>query len=92
MHVRDSRFVSLSGSLEFIKRFEDGIFAEEDPSLDEVWKGLVDLVVHVRAGRDGEDVVQLFQGALFGLRDPEEYHDQGHYVSSRVEAEDTLFR
>lgn len=57
MHIRDSRLVSRPGSVEFIKRLEDSVFIKEDPSLDKVRKGLVDLIVHVGAGRDGEDVV-----------------------------------
>lgn len=90
MHIGNPRLVSLCGSVEFIKRFEDGIFVEEDPTLDKVWKSLVDLVVHVRAGRDGEDIVQLLEGALFGLRNPKKDHYKGNKVSSRIEAEDTL--
>ena len=56
-------------------------------ALDEIRERLGDLVGHVFPGRHGEDVVQLLQGALFGLGDPEEDHDQRGQVEAGVEAE-----
>ena len=66
----DSRFISIPRRIELVKRFENGIFASKDPAIDEVWERLGELVPHVRARRDGEDVIQLLKGALLGLRNP----------------------
>lgn len=75
--------------LKVVEWLENGVLAEEDPSLNEVWEGLGELVVHVGASWDGEDVVQLLESALLGLWNPEEDHDEGDEVEAGVEAEGT---
>ena len=57
-----------------IKRHQHRIPPEQHPSLDEIRQRLRQLVVHVCAGGDGEDEVQLLEGALLGLGDEEEDH------------------
>lgn len=88
VHLIDAGLVV--SRVEVIEGFEDGVLAAEDPALDEVWEGLGQLVVHVGASGHGEDVVQLFEGALFGLGHPQEDHDESDDVCSGVETEDTL--
>ena len=44
----------------------------EDVGLEPPWQVLSDLVTHVGARRDGEDVVELLERALLGLGQPEE--------------------
>lgn len=75
--------------LEVVEGFEDGVLLHEDPAVEPPWEGLEALVVHVCAGRDGEDVIELFEGALFGFRHPEEDHHEGHDVRASVETEYT---
>jgi len=74
--------------LEMVEWLESGTLVEEDPALDEVWERLGDLVAHVGAGGDGEDVVEFLKRALLGLGNPEEDHDEGDDVGAGVEAKD----
>ena len=50
------------------------------------------LELGVRARRDAEDVVQLFQRALFGFIEEEEDEEEGDDVEAGVEAEDARRR
>lgn len=45
----------------------------------------------MRACWDGEDIIQLLKGALFGLWNPEEDHDKSNNIGPSVEAEYALF-
>lgn len=67
-----------------VEGFEDRIFAHKDVALDEVGNGFGDLVIDEGAGGDGEDVVEFFEGALFGFRDEEEDHYKGDDVETAV--------
>ena len=63
------------------------ILAEEDPAMDPEGQGLGDHVVGMRAGGNTEDVVQLLERALLGLRQEQEDEDQRDDVQRGVEAE-----
>jgi hypothetical protein len=56
--------------VEGVEWLERGVLVESHPALEEVRSGLGHVVGHVRAGRDGEDVVEFFEGALLGFWDP----------------------
>ena len=66
--------------VECIERLEDSALASEDPAIDPPWESLGELVVHVSAGWDGEDVVEFLKGSLLSLGDPEEDHNQRHDI------------
>lgn len=51
---------------------------------------LGELVLCVAAGGNGEDVVELFKGALLGLRQEEKDEQEGDNVEAGVEAEGAL--
>ena len=57
--------------------------------LDPVRRHGADLVVHMRARGDGEDVVEFLERALFRFGQPEEDHEEGQGVEARVESECT---
>lgn len=55
-------------------RFRETLLAE-DIRLEPPRQVLADLVSHVSARRHGEDVVELFERTLLGLRQPQEAED-----------------
>lgn len=69
--------------VELVKRLQRHL-ATEDVPLHPVRQRLGDLVAHVDTSGHCKDVVELLEGALLGLRDPEEDHDQGSHVQATV--------
>ena len=63
--------------------------SSQDVLLDPIGSHRADLILHVRARRHGEDVVELLERALFGLGQPEEDHEEGEGVEGGVESECT---
>lgn len=63
-----SRLIS-SNVIEVIQRLELHILAK-DVCPEPPWKDLENLVPHMNPSGHSEDVIQFFQCALFGLRDP----------------------
>jgi hypothetical protein len=81
----ESEFTRLTRLLDVVKCvewFETNVLAEENVALDPPRQNLEQLVAHVSASRNGEDVVQLFEGALFCFGDPEEDHEKGYDVKA----------
>lgn len=74
-------------AIEVVQRLQRRALVAHDVPLHEVRQGLGKLVAHVLARRHREDVVQLLEGALLRLGDPEEDHDQRGHVQAGVEAE-----
>jgi hypothetical protein len=66
--------------VELVKGLEASVLLEENIAPDPPRKDLSELVSHMGAGRDGEDVIEFFKGALLGLGDPEEDHNQSDNV------------
>ncbi len=62
----------------------------EDVPLEKVRRRLRDLVLHMRTGRHGKDVIQLLECALLGLGQPKENHPEGEKVETGVEAKGAL--
>jgi len=50
----------------------DQALAAQHVRLEPPWEVLAGLVLHVRARRDGKDVIEFLEGALLGFRKPEE--------------------
>lgn len=73
-------------AVKLVQGLELGITLPEDPPLDEPRHELGDLVLGKLAGGDGEDIVELLEGALLGLGNKEEDHDQGEDVEACVDA------
>jgi hypothetical protein len=86
-HSIDSTLIS--AVIKVVQRLENSILALQDPVVEPPWESFGELVAHVRASWDSEDVVELFESALLRLRDPEEDHDQRDDVGSGIEAEYT---
>ncbi len=76
--------------IKMIQGLQPSILAEKNPTLDKVGKRFRELIVHVRPGWDSEDIVELFEGALFGFGYPEEDHGEGDYVRASVETKYAL--
>jgi hypothetical protein len=74
--------LALDLSIELEQWLQHGILIPEHPPLEEVGQSLGDLILHVNASRDRKDIVELLQCSLFGLRYPEENHDQSNEVQS----------
>jgi hypothetical protein len=74
--------LALDLSIELEQWLQHGIPIPEHPPLEEVGQSLGDLILHVNASRDRKDIVELLQCSLFGLRYPEENHDQSNEVQS----------
>jgi hypothetical protein len=72
---------SLLDVVKSVEWFETDVLAE-NVALDPPRQNLEKLVAHVSASRNGEDVVQLFEGALFCFGDPEEDHEKGDDVEA----------
>jgi hypothetical protein len=53
--------------LNFVKRFEAGVGLEEYPSLEEVGKGLCELVLGKDGGGHAENLIELFERSLLGF-------------------------
>lgn len=65
---RDAR--SLRQATEFVQlRLRETLLAE-NVGLDPPGQVFGSLVLHVRASRNGEDIVEFFKGSLLGLRQP----------------------
>jgi hypothetical protein len=75
--------------IELVQRLEHNITAH-DILVEKPRQCLGNLVVHVCACWDGENVIQLLECALLRLGDPEEDHDEGDDVETGVEAECAL--
>lgn len=82
--------VRSDGRLEMVQRLAPSVLALQNPPVKPVRKGLGELIVHVRTGRDGEDVIKLLERPLLRLRNPEENHDKGGDVEEGVEAKSAL--
>lgn len=74
-------------TIEFIKRLQLGVLLEENIPFDPPRQGLGQLIPNMGPCGDGEDVVQLLQGALLRLRHEKEDQDKGGQVETGVEAE-----
>ena len=74
-------------TIELVQRLQPGSLLEHHVALEPVRQRLGELIIHVRARRHGEDVIQLLERALLGLGHPEEDHDQRCHVQAGVEAE-----
>ena len=72
---------SLLDMVKFVEWFETDVLAK-NVALDPPRQNLEQLVAHVSASRNGEDVIQLFEGALFCFGDPEEDHEKGDDVEA----------
>lgn len=75
--------VTVRNVVKLVQRLQLNVPAE-DVALDPKGQRLADLVVHVNTSRHGKDVVELLEGALLGLGDPEEDHDQGGHVQATI--------
>lgn len=75
--------------LEVVERLLLGVLLEEDPALEPPGESDGGLVLGELADGDGEDPVELLEGALLGLRDEEKDHDEGNDVETGVEAKGT---
>ena len=82
---------SHGNSLEGVQGRADGVLVpedtEKDPPLEPERQDGEALVAHEAGDGDGEDPVELLEGALHGLGDPEEDHDEGDDVETGVHAE-----
>lgn len=78
--------------LKFVQRLKDRILLHKNPAVEPPWESGEELVAHVGASWDCEDVIEFLKSALLGFRNPEEDHDECNDVGSCVEAEDTLRR
>ncbi len=76
--------------LELVQLRTGSVLAEQDPAAEPPRQHLSQLVLGVGSGRDAEDVVELFEGALLGLVQEEEDHPEGDEVHGGVEAEGAL--
>jgi len=63
-------------AVHLVQGLERGRLLPQDVPPEPPGRGLSGLVGHELAAGDGEDVVEFFEGALFGLRDEEEDHDK----------------
>lgn len=89
VHLVDA-VLFVGGVVECVERLENSTLTLEDPAVDPPWKSLGELVVHVGACWDGEDVVEFLECTLLGLGDPEEDHNERDNVRAGIEAEDSL--
>lgn len=71
-------------SVKLIQRRTRSVLVEKHPALEPPRQRGADLVTGKGAHGDGEDVVEFFEGALFGLGDPEEDHDESEDVHATV--------
>ena len=74
--------------VEVVQRLEHVAAVPQHVALDPVRDGLGELVLDEAARGHGEDVVELLERALLGLRHEQEDHDEGQHVEAGVEAED----
>jgi hypothetical protein len=51
--------------VEVVQRSELRTLAEEDPTLNEPWQPGAKLITTMAGGRDGKDIIQFLQSALF---------------------------
>lgn len=58
--------------VEFVEQWLGVALLAENICLEPPWQVLLELVVHVRACRDGKNIIKFFEGALLGLGHPEE--------------------
>lgn len=75
--------------IHIIKRLELSVFLLQNVSLEPPRRGLAGLVSDELLTRHGENVIELLQSPLLGLRHEEEDHDKRAYVQSGVETECT---
>lgn len=82
--------VGRSNSLKVVQRRADGALvvdeAAEGVLLEPEGQDGEELVAHELGDGDGKDPVELLEGALHGLGDPEEDHDKGDDVEAGVHA------
>lgn len=72
--------------VELVERLEGGRLVAEDITLEPVWKSFLGLVFDEDTVGDGENLVELFQGALLSLGDEQENKDKGDDVESGIKA------
>lgn len=72
-----------------VDQFRLGNLLPQDMALDEVRQPHSGFVLQVLRRRDGEDLVQLFQGQLLGLADEAEDHDPRNEIKASIETEST---
>ncbi len=77
--------------LEMIQRLQFQVLASHDVFAEPVRQRFGELVVHVGACRDSEDVIEFLERALLGLGHPEEDHDESGDVEEGVESKGTLW-
>ena len=73
--------------IELIQRLQPGALLEQDIALHPIRQRLRKLIAHMGPSRHRKHVIELLEGALLGLGDPEEDHDEGGEVQAGVEAE-----
>ena len=74
-------------AIEFIKRLQPRALIPHDVALEPKRQRLGKLILHMGPRGHGEDVIQLLERALLGLRHPEEDHDERGQVQAGVEGE-----
>jgi hypothetical protein len=79
-------------SVKGVKRLKFSTAVEEDPSLDEVWQCLCELVFHVCTCWDSKYIVEFFQRALFSFWDEEENHDQSDDIEATIHKPVSMIR
>src|SRR5450755_2422129 len=67
-------------AVEMVKWLKPEALLAQNIFLEPPWQNFGDLIVHVSPGGYRKDVVELFQGSLFGLWDPKEDHDERRHV------------
>jgi hypothetical protein len=70
--------------VKLIQWFQPGLLVEENPSLDEIWQSLRELISYMRASGDRKNIVKLFQSALLRLRYEQKDHDQCDNVKTTL--------
>jgi hypothetical protein len=93
VHVLDTKSAQVSrriiGTKTYIERFQLRITLPQHPSFEPPRRSFTSLVGDELLARDGEDVVELFQGPLLGFRYKEEDHDEGANIETGIESEGT---
>jgi hypothetical protein len=76
--------VLLDTFVKVVQRFQLSTPSEEHVALEPPWQPRAGLVRHEMSRWHGEDVIELFEGSLFGFWHEEENHDQGTHVEATV--------
>jgi hypothetical protein len=73
--------------LELVKRLKLRVLLPQDVALDEPGQVCAQVIGNMATGRDTEDVVELFEGALLRLGEAEEDDEEGDDVETGIETE-----